>query len=130
MKWFSHKRGKRLLETTEIQSYFRREVGALLKEVGADFPLVPDGVIDGKRLLDALNSMEHNTFDNLGFRSEHVRVLKALTQLLAQCDRVEATKQNLTIFEHLFHPAKPTTPTVADAYEELVAVMQQSIGPK
>jgi hypothetical protein len=130
MNWFGQKRGKRLSETTEIQSYFRREVDALLKEVGADFPLVPDGIINGKGYLEALNSLEPNTLEHLGFRSEHVRVLKSLALLLAQCGRVTATKQNLKIFEPLFHPAQPTTPTVADAYEEVVMMMEQSIGAK
>jgi hypothetical protein len=85
-------------------------IDALLKEVGADFPLVPDGIINGKGYLEAVNSLEPNTLEHLGFRSEHVRVLKTLALLLAQCGRVAATKQNLKIFEPLFHPAKPTTP--------------------
>lgn len=136
MNWFGQKRRQaesawvRLSDTPEIQSLFRREVDALLKDAGADFPLVPDGTIDGKGYLEALDSLRPNTLENLGFRPEHVRVLKTLALLLAQCGRVAATKQNLKIFEALFHPAKPTTPAVADAYEEVVMSFQQSIGPK
>lgn len=136
MNWFGQKRRQaesawvRLSDTPEIQSLFRREVDALLKEVGADFPLVPDGTIDGKGYLEALNSLKPNTLEDLGFRVEHVRVLKTLALLLAQCGRVATTKQNLQILEHLFHPGKPTTPTVADAYEEVVAMFQQNIVPK
>ena len=61
MNWFGQKRRQaesawvRLSDTPEIQSLFRREVDALLKEAGADFPLVPDGTIDGKGYLEALD---------------------------------------------------------------------------
>ncbi len=119
----------RLSDTDEIQSSFRREVDALLKEIGVTFPLLPEGIIDGKGLSEALGSLQPNTLQDLGFRAEHVRVLKTLALLLGQCGRVEPTEQNLKLFEHLFHPAKPTTPAVADAYEEVVMAFQQSIGP-
>lgn len=95
----------RLSDTDEIQSSFRREVNALLKEIGATFPLLPEGIIDGKGLSEALGSLRPNTLQDLGFRAEHVRVLKTL----GQYGRVEPTEQNLKLSEHLFHPAKPTT---------------------
>jgi len=119
----------RLSDTDEIQSAFRREVDALLKEAGATFPLLPDGTIDGKGLSDVLGSLQPNTLQDLGLRAEQVRVLKTLALLLAQCGRVEATPQSLKLFEHLFHPAKPTTPAVAESYQEVVMAFQQSIEP-
>ena len=119
----------RLSDTDEIQSSFRREVDALLKEIGVTFPLLPEGIIDGKGLSEALGSLQPNTLQDLGFRAEHVRVLKTLALLLGQCGRVEPTEQNLKLFEHLFHPAKPTTPAVADAYEEVVMAFQQVSDP-
>jgi hypothetical protein len=78
---------KRLSETTEIQSYFRSEVDALLNEIGAGFAfdaLVLDGVINGKNYLESSNTLRPNLLEELGFRSEHERLLKALALLLAQ----------------------------------------------
>ncbi|MFI5071662.1 MAG: hypothetical protein ACHP8A_12300 [Terriglobales bacterium] len=135
MNWLRGKRLEakparaRLSDTEEIQSAFRREVDALLNEIEATFPLLPEGIIDGRGFSKALDSLPPNTLQDLGFKAEHVRVLKTLALLLTQCGRVEATKQNLKLFENAFHPAKPTTPTVAEAYEKVVKVFEDSIGP-
>ncbi|MGA7224291.1 MAG: hypothetical protein WBX16_15625 [Candidatus Acidiferrales bacterium] len=59
-----------------------------------------------------------------------VLTLRILVLIFLVSGSVAAAKQNLKIFEPLFHPAKPTTPTVADAYKEVVMVMEQSIGAK
>ncbi len=119
----------RLSDTEEIQSAFRREVRALFSEVGAlDVFDTETGIVDGRGLLAAYDALRPNTFSDLGLKSEHVRVLKSLTFLLGQCARLEATKQNLMIAQPMFHPVKPTTPTVAGAMEDVIDAFVRSIG--
>jgi hypothetical protein len=120
----------RLSDAEEIQAAYRRELQALCKEVGADefIGSLPQGIIDGRGFGEALDSLDPETLPTLGFQPEHIRVMKGLTCLLANCARVEASKQNLSIFLHLFHPAKPTTPLVADAFDEVLAAVISNIG--
>ena len=124
----------RLSHTNEIQSAFRREMAALFQEAGTEpeilAGMIPEGTLDGAGLLNAYDSLSPNTFADLGMKPEQVRVLKSLTVLLSQCARVEATPVNLQIVLPLFHPAKPTTPVVADAMEEVILAFIKSIEPK
>jgi hypothetical protein len=122
----------RLSDAKEIQAAFRREVDALFGEIGMEslFTDKDTSIIDTKKFWGIFDSVPGHTLQSVGFKPEHTRILKTLAFLLEQCARVEATKQNLKIFEPLFHPAKPTTPVVAEAYEEVVMVVEQSIGPK
>jgi hypothetical protein len=53
----------------------------------------------------------------------------SLVFLLEQCARLEATPQNLSITLPLFYPGKPTTPLVADAYDEVINALVSSIEP-
>lgn len=73
----------RLSETSEVQSAFRSEILALFGEAGVDQSIIagmiPDGTLDGGGLLKAYDSLRPDTFENLGFRPEQVRVLKSLT---------------------------------------------------
>jgi len=93
-------------------------------------PATVTDIIDGKGFRNAIDELEQKgSLQTLGFKSEHIRVLKSLAFLLGQCARLEATPQNLAIFEPLFHPAKPTTPTVADAMEEVIAKVVDCIEP-
>ena len=92
----------------------------LFTEAGATCPDFPEGIINGQGLLESYNELQQDTFIDLGFKPEQVRVLKSLTFLLGQCSRLEGTDQNIAIVEHFFHPAKPTTETVADACEEVI----------
>lgn len=132
MNWIWQRKKGRLSDTEEIQAAFRRELEALCKEVGADefVGSLPQGIIDGKGLGETLDSLNPETLPTLGFKPEHIRVMKSLTCLLANCARLEATKQNLSIFINLFHPAKPTTPLVADAFDDVLAAVMDNIGPK
>ena len=127
----------RLSDTEEIQLAFQREWAALINEAGAGdtpptspmpIPTTVTGIIDGRGLRNGIDGLEKKG-SLQGFKPEHIRVLKTLAFLLGQCARLEATKQNLAIFEPMFHPAKPTTPTVADAMEEVVAAVVKNIEP-
>ncbi len=122
----------RLSDAKEIQAVFRREVNALFGEIGMEslFTEKDSGIIDAKKFWGIFDSAPGHTLQSVGFKPEHTRILKTLVFLLEQCARVEATKQNLRIFEPLFHPVKPTTPAVAAAFEEVVMVIEQSIEPK
>ena len=94
-----------------------------------EIPTTVTGVLDGKGFAKDLDELEQRgTLQTLGFKPEHTRVLKALAFFLGQCSRLEATPQNLAICEHLFHPAHPITPTVADAAEEVITVFVKNIG--
>ena len=129
----------RLSETQEIQLAFQQEMARILNEAGAnaDVPLllaqIPAtvtglGIIDGNGLREGLDDIERNgTLQTLGFKPEHIRVFKSLAFLLGQCSRLEATAQNLAICEPLFHPGHPITPTVADAAEEVITALFESI---
>ena len=131
MNWIWQRKKARLSETNEIQAAYKRELQALCQEVGAnDFiGSLPGGIINGKGFGQALDSLNPETLPTLGFKPEHIRVLKSLTNLLANCARLEATKQNLSLTLHLFHPAKPTTPLVADAFDEVLAAFIECIEP-
>jgi hypothetical protein len=130
----------RLSEAKEIQLAFQQEMVALYNEAGAtteppvppkQVPTIVTDIIDGKGFAKAVDELEQKgSLQTLGFKPEQIRVLKCLAELLVQCSRVEATAQNFAVFKHLFHPTKPTTPTVADAMEEMVAAIGTSIEPK
>jgi len=122
----------RLSDAKEIQVAFRREVDALFGEIGVEslFTAKDTSIIDAQTFWRIFDSVPGHTLQSVGFKPEHIRILKTLTLLLEQCARVEATKQNLRIFEPLFRPVKPTTPVVAEAFEEVVMVVEQSIEPK
>jgi hypothetical protein len=117
----------RLSETREVQSAFRREMVLLFTEVGTPPPDVATGVIDGKGLGDGFRRFPTRHWEDLRLKPEHVRVLLSLTFLLEQCSRLQATTQHLDTVLALFHPAKPTTPVVADAYGEVIDGFVKSI---
>jgi hypothetical protein len=124
----------RLSDTREIQLVFQQEMVSLIREaVGDDItipiPRSPSGIINGAEFLKAVDEMSERSLPDLGFKPEQIQVLKTLTYLLAQCSRVEATKQNLALFEPLFHPGKPTTPTVAEAFDEVAKKITGCIEP-
>jgi hypothetical protein len=125
---------QRLSDTREIQLAFQQEMMKLMREaagndVNIPIPRTPSGIIDGNGFLKSVDQMSNKTLPDLGFKPEHIRVLRTLTYLLAQCSRLEATKQNLAIFEPLFHPVHPITSVVADAAEEVVKAVTDSIEP-
>ena len=126
-----------LSETREIQTAFQRGMAELVEEMAVKDGLStginpatiqPNGIIDGAKLLDSFDS-NPSMLSEMGLSAEQIRVLKTMTFLLSQCARLEATKQNVEIFKPLFNPAKPTTPLVADAYEDVVRVVTRSIEP-
>lgn len=129
----------RLSDTKEIQLAFQQEMAGLFNEAGAGatppappmrIPTTVTDIIDGRVFRNKIDGMEQGgSLQTLGFKPEHIRVFKTMAFLLGQCARLEATKQNLAIFEPMFHPAKPTTPTVADAMEEVVAAVVGTIEP-
>jgi hypothetical protein len=129
----------RLSDSKEIQLAFQQEMTALYNEAGAGatppmppmrIPTTVTDIIDGRGFRNGIDDLEQRgSLQTLGFKPEHIRVLKTLAFLLGQCARLEATKQNIAIFEPLFHPAKPTTPTVADAMEEVIATVVKNIEP-
>lgn len=131
MNWIWQRKKARLSGAKEIQAAYRRELQALCQEVGADefIGSLPEGIIDGKGFGESLDSLNPETLPALGFKPEHIRVLKNLTNLLANCARLEATKQNLSLTLAFFHPVKPTTPLVADAFDEVLAAFIESIEP-
>ncbi len=128
----------RLSETKEIQLAFQREMVLLFNEAGATAnsptPSMPiptkfTGMIDGREFGIRLKRFPERHWECFGFKPEHVRVLMSLVFLLEQCARLEATPQNLSITLPLFHPGKPTTPLVADAYDEVINALVSSIEP-
>jgi hypothetical protein len=131
-KLFGNKTSQRvrLSDTKEIQTAYRQALQGLCDEVRATEFIggLPEGTINGAELLKSFDSLRPDTLTILGFKTEHVRVMKALTSLLAQCARLEGTKTNIAIVEHLFHPVKPTTALVADACEEVISAFTESIG--
>jgi hypothetical protein len=124
----------RLSDTREIQLAFQQEMMSLIREaVGDDvtipIPRTPSGIVNGAAFLKAVDEMSERTLPDIGMKPEHIQVLRTLTYLLVQCSRVEATKQNLALFGPLFHPGKPTTPTVAEAFDEVVKEITGCIEP-
>ena len=128
----------RLSETKEIQLAFQREMALLFNEAGATanpptpsmpIPTKMTDIVDGTELGIRLKRIAGRHWESLDFKPEHVRVLMSLVFLLEQCARLEATPQNLSITLPLFHPGKPTTPLVADAYDEVINALVSSIEP-
>lgn len=123
----------RVSETEQIQQAFREAVKRLWEEVVVDVPLPPSlflpGTIDGEGMLKSLSEMQ-NSLETLGFRPEHISVLKSLCTALKDSARVQATPVNVGLFGHLFNPTTPTTPLSAEAYKEAVAIFTRNIGPK
>jgi len=126
----------RLSETKEIQLAFQQEVARIFNEAGANatppipiqIPATVTDILDGNGLGKNIDEMERKgTLQTLGFNPEHIRIFKSLAFLLGQCSRLEGTPQNLAIFEPLFHPVHPITPTVADAAEEIISVFVKNI---
>ena len=127
-----------LSETEDIQLAFQREMVLLFNEAGATAnpptPSMPirtkmTDIVDGREFGNRIRRFSERHWESLGFKPEHVRVLMSLVFLLEQCARLEATPQNLSITVPLFHPAKPTTPLVADAYDEVINALASSIEP-
>lgn len=119
-------------ETPEVQEAFRREVRALLTEVGvisldAEGSVFPVGVISGKALRQGFDVLKPDTLDVLGFRGEHKQVMNALVRILEMAERLIGTPQNISIIIAVLHPAKPTTLAVANAFDDVVAVLLDSI---
>lgn len=131
MNWVWQRKKVRLSDTKEIQAAFKRELQALCEEVGANefVGSLPAGIIDGRGFGESLDSLNPDTLPTLGFKPEHIRVMKGLARLLANCARLEATKQNLSLTLPLFHPAKPTTPLVADAFDDVLSAVIECIEP-
>ena len=125
----------RLSDTREIQLAFQTEMMLVLKESLGEMgelvhiPRSPSGIIDGNGWLK-IDSLWVKTLPDVGMNPSQVKAFKTLVYLLAQCSRVEATKQNLKTFEPLFHPQHPITPQVADAYEEVVKSLTDAIEPQ
>lgn len=132
-------RGRPLSEANEIQLAFQQEMILIFNEAGAGaVPPIPPmqkpttvaDKIDGRELAKRKGEMEQKgTLQTLGFEPEHIRVFKSLAFLLGECSRLKATPQNLAILRPLFQPTHPVTPTVADAAEEVIAALVDSIEP-
>jgi hypothetical protein len=127
----------RLSDTKRIQSAFRKAWQSVFEDALSTLPelatfsmALPAGILSGRGLRDALNSVNHNSFVTLGFKPEHIRVLKNLCFLLEQCSRVAGTSANQRIFEPLFHFKTPITPTLAEAMEEVIVTVTGCIEPK
>jgi hypothetical protein len=120
----------RLAQTPEIQAAFRKAFQDIWVEVGRDPSEATflDGVLDGSAILKSFESLKPSTLPILGFKPEHIRVMKTLSFLLGQSLRVEGTKQTISIFLPLFAPAHPITAELADAYDEVIAVFVRNIG--
>ena len=121
----------RLSDTREIQLAFQQEMARIINESlniskALTIPTEPSGIIDAQKLQQA---MDDGTFRAALVKPELILAMKTLIFLLAQCSRLEATKQNLACFEPLFHPGHPITPTVADAYKECVEKLTGCIEP-
>src|SRR5580700_1484595 len=122
----------RLSQAREIQLAFHQEMVRIFNEAGKNadppigdmaLPTTTDAVLDGAGFRRDLDDLEKKgTLETLGFKQEHIRVLKSLAFLLGQCSRLEATPQNLAICQPFFRPVHPITPIVADACEEVIAV--------
>lgn len=127
-----------LSEAKEIQLACQQEMARILNEAGANaappipaiqIPVTVTDVIDRDVLGKRIDEMERKgTLQTLGYKPEHIRIFKSLAFLLGQCSRLKATPQNLAICEHLFHPAHPITPTVADAFDQVITDLSKSIG--
>jgi hypothetical protein len=118
----------RLSNTREIQLAFQQEMQKVFGEAAGTTiqPITaPAGIIDGAGLLKDMS--EGTTLQDALVKPELVSVMKTLMFLLAQCSRLEATKQNVKIFEMLFHVGHPITPTVAAAFKEVVEKLTGSI---
>jgi hypothetical protein len=127
-----------LSETKEIQLAFQREMVLLLNEAGdtanpptpsMPIPTKVANMIDGREFGIRLKRVLEGRWESSGLKPEHVRVLMSLVFLLEQCARLKATPQNLSITLPFFHPGKPTTPAVADAYDEAINAFASSIKP-
>lgn len=134
----SSQRAQRLSETEEIQLAFQQEMALLFNEAGAtanpSTPTMPiptkvTDIIDGKEFGIRLKQFPERHWEALGFKPEHVRVLMTLVFLLERCAHVEANPFNLRVAVPRFHPGKPTTPRVADAFDEVVNSLARSIEP-
>ena len=86
-------------------------------------------MIDGREFGIRLKRVFERHWESSGLKPEHVRVLMSLVFMLEQCAHLKATPQNLSITLPFFHPGKPTTPTVADAYDEAINAFASSIKP-
>jgi hypothetical protein len=100
----------RLSDTREIQLAYQQEMARIFQEaLGPDvqmpLPTTPLGIINGNTFLKDVDRMTQKTLPDLGCKPEHIQVLRTLTFLLAQCSRLEATKQNLALFEAWPPPA-------------------------
>lgn len=126
-----------LSQAKEIQLAFQQETVRILNDAGANaapptpavqIPVTVKEIIDGDELGKRIDEMERKgTLQTLGYKPEHIRVFKSLALLLGRCSHLKATPQNLAICERLFHPGHPITPTVADAFEEVIADFFKSI---
>ena len=126
----------RLSDTVQVQQAFRRAAQLIFDEAfknsgipSASFFAATE-IIDGKRFLEGLSRATESSWETLGFKPEHLRLLKSLCSLLELGARVEATPTNLRLFEPLFCPVTPTTPASAEAFEEVVNTFGECIGPK
>ena len=119
----------RVSDTEQIQMAFRKAVQRVWEQV-VDIPMPSflDGTINGDRLLESITKAQ-DSLETLGFKREHILMLKSLCSLLKHCARIEATPPNLGIVETLFCPATPVTPVSAEAFEEAVTAFADSIGP-
>lgn len=118
----------RVSDTEQVQLAFRTAVQRVWEQAVVDIPMPSflDGTINGDRVLEAVIKAQ-DSFETLGFKPEHIRVLKTLCVLLKHCARIEATPANLGIVKTLFCPATPVTPVSAEAFEEVVAAFASSI---
>jgi hypothetical protein len=115
-------------DNEQIQLAFRQAVQRVWKQVvDTPMPSSLDGAINGAALLEGITRAQ-DSLETLGFRPEHIRVLKTLCVLLKHCTRIEATPTNLGMVEPLFCPVTPVTPASAEAFEEVVAAFASSIG--
>ena len=122
---------QRLSDTKEIQLAFQQGMQTVFAEAaGAPIKLrtTPAGIVNAANLMKELND---ELLKDALRKPELVKVMKTLIFLLAQCSRLEATKQNVKIFELLFRFGRPITPTIADAFETVIHnVAAEAIEPK
>jgi hypothetical protein len=124
----------RVSDTGQVQLAFRKSVQLVFDEArknsGLSMPTFSDtGIVDARILRERFARMQDG-MAVLGFKPEHVRLLNSLCTVLEHGARVEATPANLRIFETLLHPVTPTTPASAEAFEEVVAALGESIAPR
>ena len=108
-----------LFHNLEIQLLYQQELVRIAQEVfpELEIPTIPDGFLDG---MEFLFSLRPTTLRDLGLNSDQRKLLDAVTYLLDQCKRIEATEQTLGMIRPLFQPVHPVTPESANAYEEVV----------